>query len=165
MNFLATDDGRVRCTGIELLAADSRSPVTGTAIRQIPVETYARRASGFVALEAVEQADGSFDFSRNERGAIEAFERVYQASRRPQRGVPLSDEHLQGVANVYRKALEAHKPPTKEVMLQCHTSRSNAARWVAEARKRHFLGPTTERHGGELPVDASKEQTHGKEEQ
>ena len=64
-------------------------------------------------------------------------------------GVPLTDELLRGVADIYREALAEGSPPTRRVMERLQTSRSTAGRYVQRARKRGFLGPTHPRVAGE----------------
>jgi hypothetical protein len=128
-----------------LLAQDA---VTGTLLRTVPVETYVKRARNLVALELAFRPDGSVDVERAAaHGAkgLRELEEAYEHRAKPRRGARLPDPFLRQVADVYRDALGAKRPPTKEVMLQLHTSRSNAGRWVAEARGRGFLPKTQPR--------------------
>lgn len=59
----------------------------------------------------------------------------------------LTDDHYRQVAEVYRGAF---KNPTSAVMAKMHASRSTAGRWVVEARRRGFLGPTKPGQAGEV---------------
>jgi hypothetical protein len=58
----------------------------------------------------------------------------------PQRGKRLSDAHFKKVADIYREAAMAGQAPTQAIAEAFPTSRSNAGRWVMEARRRGFLG-------------------------
>ena len=52
-------------------------------------------------------------------------------------------EHFAEVAQVYRDALACQVPsPTRQIALRFNVSRSTAAKWVSEARRRGLLGPT-----------------------
>jgi hypothetical protein len=68
----------------------------------------------------------------------------------PRRGSRISDEFLEEVAAVYRKAvLDGSRSPTWAVGEHFHTARSNAGRWVMEARRRGLLGEAKPGQAGE----------------
>jgi hypothetical protein len=60
-----------------------------------------------------------------------------------------TDESLRVVARVYRLALAVRNDPTAAVASGLKLPRPTAARWVKEARRRGFLGPSEERRAGE----------------
>lgn len=71
----------------------------------------------------------------------------------PVRGKPrrnsVTKQHLHEVATVYREAVEAGKPPTKEVAERFAASHSTAARWVGMARTEGYLGAAKRGRSGE----------------
>ncbi len=79
----------------------------------------------------------------------EFYEQFAAGARLPRQGSPLTDENLHQVAELYRAAVEHGDPPTQTVADAMHAARSTAARWVAAARERGFLGPAVRGRGGE----------------
>jgi hypothetical protein len=81
---------------------------------------------------------------------LAAAEKAAQAARRrpERRRRRLSDKHLEKVARVYRKALEAGNAPTRAVAIEFfginawRLGYSSAKRWVQQARKAGHLRPT-----------------------
>ncbi len=68
---------------------------------------------------------------------------------RPARGRPVEHgpDHYVRVAEVYRAAELAGRPPTKAVADELHGSRSAAAKWVRKARDLGLLGPPPTKPG------------------
>lgn len=60
------------------------------------------------------------------------------AVRKP--GQPLPPGHLEGVADVYRMAVEASEPPLPAIMRRWRVTRPTASRWVRSARDSGILG-------------------------
>jgi hypothetical protein len=75
-------------------------------------------------------------------------ELVKQASHRGRRNV-VSDELLQRVADVYRQAMEARRPPKTAVQQAESISAATAGRYIRRARDRGYLGKTTRGKKGE----------------
>jgi hypothetical protein len=69
----------------------------------------------------------------------------------------VTDRMLREVAEVYRLAWEAGKPPTVAVADHFNKSRSTAARWVGFAREQGFLGKSDGTRGGEASHDQEGE--------
>jgi hypothetical protein len=71
-------------------------------------------------------------------------------ARRPKRGVAVSDEFLQRVADIYRSAVAGgSRSPVNEVALQLGSSRSTAGRWVVQARRANILRAAMGTRAGE----------------
>jgi hypothetical protein len=69
---------------------------------------------------------------------------------KPLRGVPVSHEFLELVANVYRSAVASgSRAPVAEVGRQLGGSRPTAGRWVVQARKAGILRPALGTRVGE----------------
>jgi hypothetical protein len=111
---------------------------------------------------------------RDEGGLIAGFEHLSDgeyaalkgdiaaaATDPPRRGKRLPDEHLQRVATVYREGEARGYHPTKYVASRLNTARSNAGRWVMEARRRGFLGAAEPGRAGEVKKPAKKRRTEG----
>ncbi|MFF7884320.1 hypothetical protein ACH40F_29125 [Streptomyces sp. NPDC020794] len=79
----------------------------------------------------------------------------------PVRGTPrrnsVTKQHLQEVADVYRRA---QKAPTKAVAAHFKASHSTAARWVGMARAEGYLGATKRGQAGEADGTVAEPQTN-----
>lgn len=64
---------------------------------------------------------------------------------------------LRDVAEVYRSAMTAGKPPTMAVASHFNVSHRTGTRWVAEARKEGFLGPAIGPTAGEAETSTASE--------
>lgn len=62
----------------------------------------------------------------------------------------ITREHLEKVAEVYRKADADGIPPTRAVQNAFDTTHSTAAKWVAAARRQGILRPAPGARGGEV---------------
>lgn len=69
--------------------------------------------------------------------------------RTPRQGSPITDKQLREVASHYRDALARSSAPTQTIADEMHVSRPTAARWIARARERGFLGPAYRGRAGE----------------
>ena len=116
---------------------EATKPGTGRRPEVVPV---ASQAPGETA-EAVRAAAATGE-ATGEATAAATGER--------RRGKRVDDAHLELVAKVYRDALGTRDPaPTRAVADALSTARSNAGRWVAEARRRGLLGPTRPGQAGD----------------
>jgi hypothetical protein len=146
LNLRTTPRGRVQCDGTLIVQTKSDRAVTGTAIRGIAFDHFIKTARDLVAVEIIRTPSGGIDQQRVQRResstlqtALAEFE---EARHRSRRGVRLPDEHLNRVAAVYRAAQRNGEPTTRAVADELHTSRSNAQRWIAEARNRELIPKT-----------------------
>ena len=167
------ESGRAVCVELRVQRSPGGPPVTGTALRQLPLGEYVRRAVGAAASFAVPARAGKRLTVTTEDGeqwpiqhqriddewvAIptagldrsENFQSELRSSpSRREYGGRVTDDELRKVADIYRAAHVARKPPTAEVAREMHVSRSTAGRYVQRARKQGFLGPTRPRVAGE----------------
>lgn len=67
---------------------------------------------------------------------------------RPGGKVRLTDQHLEEVADVYKRAHGKRQRPTQAVMVEWEVPRSTASRWVRLAREAGHLGPAKPRQAG-----------------
>lgn len=113
--------------------ADGRPPVTGEAIRAVPVAQLLGRAvvPHVFDVEPTGAEDGSIRAT-----PVGAFgpEDVTSGP---------TDDALHKVATVYQLHYACGRPPTKAVEMIFEVPRSTAGRWVSMARDRGLLGPTT----------------------
>jgi hypothetical protein len=146
---LAADEKGVRCHSLLVNDPRGERTITGTLLRKIPVDTLIRTARDLVAVQLFRKRDGSLDMRRVRRpgasGLVEYLKELERKRHHPRRGVQLSDDFLQRVAEAYENAESTGRPPTKTVSVEFDTSRPNASRWVAEARRRGFLPERKER--------------------
>lgn len=145
-------DGRLcaRCISVE--QSEAGVPVTGTALRSIPVDAYlglvleeARQSGGLVV--PYEVATGVVTFKLG--ASAEEWEAFEAAGHRRS-----EVNWLPSVAKAYRDALGDPDPrvrvaPTRAVGTRLHISRGHASRLVAAARKKGLLGPALPGRGGE----------------
>jgi hypothetical protein len=123
-------NGRYEVTALIARRKKGGPEVTGEGLRQLPVKAIVREATRKLPPAAFVLA-----ISRPSR---DLFRRV-------------NDEALGIVSVVYRAALEEAKPPTQTLADYLGMPRSTAARWIARARERGFLGPATPGKAGEQP--------------
>lgn len=150
--------GRMECVGVELLSYPAGSaeaigelrPVTASLIRQF-------RLGEVLSTELEEMAEPWSVVANSEeeldllvsQKATEAEAARDAAKGSGQRGHPPA--HYAKVADVYARAWADGGNPTATVAERFRVSRATAAQWVARARERGFLEPTTQGRGGGVP--------------
>lgn len=146
--------GAPRCLGLAVKPEPpENTPITATALRRVTIDKLMRQAVADAVVEiGLELPDG-------ERWAIapgleerdDFYERYREGARRPRRGVPLTEDDLVRVANIYRDALadirHRHRPTAMVAKVE-GVSRATAARRVSLARERGHLGPAKPGHAG-----------------
>ena len=123
--------GRLVAQEVRIRRTDGGPPVTGEAIRSIPVAGLVKLAAT-LALEVIEH-DGYTEWSPRILTPETAL--------RLRENGPTT-ETLDWVAYLYRLGLLMGEPPTKAVEVRLGIPRSTAGRWVAAARDRGPLGPS-----------------------
>lgn len=115
-------------------------------LRRVPVDRLFRRAV-LVALHSTPSTGGrqaeAPPFDEWEEAFMEGLELPQERRRK------LDDAHYREVAEVYRSAWTGGRHPKSAVALRFQVSDSTAGRYVVEARKRGFLGPTDPGQPGE----------------
>ena len=145
-----SDRGEPRCVGISVHDEDG---VTGEALRGIPVARLVKEAFAAAAVRYGPIEEGGESILRvigttaEDRAAF--YDRFAKDARQPRSGSPLTHEHLQQVATIYREAVKRGDPPTQTVAEVMNVTRPTAGRWVGEARKRKLLGPAKRGRAGE----------------
>lgn len=138
-------EGRMVCVNIEIGASFDNpaepepEPITTDVLRRIPLARLIE--------ETLWQAVRTYTVASNWEGAGEiarkrlpAAELATQRPKRPGRPPLYDDKHFKEVARIYREHSGGHAP-TKAVATHFNTTKSNAAKWVSEARRRDFLEP------------------------
>jgi hypothetical protein len=119
------EEGAYAVTAVRCTRRRGGGEVTGEAIRSVPVERI---------LHA---------------GALRV-NKLFQPRADPSQGP--TEENLRAVARIYRMAHLVRDNPTKAVSAALQLPYSSAARWVMQARRAGFLGPTERRKAGEVPT-------------
>jgi hypothetical protein len=153
---VSVEDGQPVVADVRLERRAGAPPITSTILRDIPLKTIVRESVAVAGVvQAFRKADdddpNADDAQVLEYGSPElavAVQDSLLSAYDARQGVPITDEVLQKVAEIYRGAHAAGKPPTKAVELELVVSRSTAGRYVQRARERGFLGPTRERVAG-----------------
>ncbi len=130
--------GRFVCRDLRVTQVDGGPPVTGEALRRIPVSEVIR-----TALEDT--------IVRGEQIGPELWEAAPMGA--PRRDIARhgpTDEALKHVAAIYRFTHALGESPTKGVQERLGLPRSTAARWVALARERGYLGAASVGKAGEV---------------
>ncbi|MCA1789970.1 MAG: hypothetical protein LC667_08950 [Thioalkalivibrio sp.] len=122
-------DGRYVCTELVMRDKGSVSGITSESLRDRPVGFYVRWA----AENANEEVE-------------EALLPKAQHLMGPE--ISITDDLLEVVAAAYRWGYAIDGAPTAKVVGLFGFGRSRAGRWIAEARRRCFLGPTEMRRPG-----------------
>lgn len=140
---------RARCTELAIL---------GSPQEVVTAETLRRISLGRLVKEAVAETASHFEFRGTTSDGTSKFamfagagEEIYTATLASLgRGTALTDRDLREIADLYRAALASgSRSPTREVGERKHVARSTAARWIAKARSKGFLGPSIRGRGGE----------------
>jgi hypothetical protein len=77
------------------------------------------------------------------------LEKEAQKTRPPERRNRITNDHLERVAEIYRQAIDAGRPPKKAVSTEFTVSQATAGRYIMQARKQGHLGPTLPGKKGE----------------
>lgn len=151
---VAVRDGEVACERVALRSIQGGPPITGQMLRDLPVAQLASVLMANCALisDLSHAAWGGLDTSRvfvtgGESAPDEVYESVRQLTT-PRRRRRVTDELLREVAAAYRENVDTGAP-TKAVAEKLTVSHSTAARYVAQARDRGFLGRTRAGLAGE----------------
>lgn len=123
-------NGRLSARKVTVKQRPDGPPVTGEAIRSIPVAGLASAAARHVMV--AETGDDGRTWLSERPLTPEIKERI--------RTEGLGDFALSWVAYLYRLALLIGAPPTKEVEQALGLSRATTGRWIAAARERGYLG-------------------------
>lgn len=129
---VGVEDGRLVAESVTVSRRRGGPPVTGEAIRGIPVARMTHEA-GVMVRQVVDNGDGSLTVTTRSLDD-ETAERL--------RDNGPTAETLEWVAYLYRVALLRGDPPTQSVQESLDIPRSTAGRWVAAARSAGLLGPT-----------------------
>ena len=131
--YVVPEDGRLVAHEVRVRRQPKGPPVTGEAIRSIPVAALAQYAAREV-LRIVGIANNG------ETSAVPAGVPEEQVQYVREHG--LTDKTIEIVAHTYRLALLMGNTPTKMVEEWLEIPRSTAGRWIATARERGLLGKT-----------------------
>jgi hypothetical protein len=143
---LVVEDGVLICTQMTVLRRPGGDRLKASKVR-VRLDAMVQLA-GVLAGAAPRHARGKTrwvspnDLEESEFGEFTA------GLQPPRRGKRLEQAHYERVAEVYKAALRRGQPPTQAVARAMHTARSNAGRWVMEARSRGLLPPAQEEKGG-----------------
>jgi hypothetical protein len=133
---VVVDNGQPVCESVWCRRKEDGPSVTGSNLREIPVETVLRSAFRLVATGGSGGPLGDDD----ERVLDQAFASYRRSVEQKGRGRRLTDDHLQAVAYVYLSAEAMGAAPTEAVKQVFRLgARSTAARQVHLARERGFL--------------------------
>lgn len=128
---VAPRDGRLIALAVRVSERPGGLPVTGEALRSVPVATLTKHAAA--RLLSFQQKDGYVEMSPPRALTAAALDDLHAAG--PSR------ESLEWVAYLYRLAVLMGEAPTKAVESALQLPRSTAGRWVALARQKGHLGP------------------------
>ena len=151
MRIEITRPFRASCTELTILGS-SQEGVTAEALRRVSLARLVK--------EAVAETASHFEFRGTTPGGTSRFailsgaaEEIYEATLASTgRGASLTEDDLKEIAEIYRAAIvSGSRSPTLEVGERKHVARSTAARWIAKARSKGFLGPAIRGRGGEEP--------------
>ena len=126
-------DGRLVCETLALHALEGGEPVTTEGLRRVPVTGIMRHGLVGHVYEPVPGEPAKFT--------------TFAPDPEIARNGP-TEEALRAAAVIYRLAYALGEGPTKAVASALELTHSTAARWVATARDRGYLGPTTQGRAG-----------------
>lgn len=138
----ATDRGP-RCVQLHLVVKSGGEAITPAGLRSVPLGRIIRMVEEALPATVTLDADGNVRTRdpEEERRLRANYRRATTRRRNEARRWVLDDETLRQVAEVYRDALTAGKPPTAAVEAWFGlNTRGQAARWVKRAREEGHLG-------------------------
>jgi len=121
--------------------------ITSERLRRIPVGRLVQEA----IMAAVHRSPSKRGRRKEPPSLVEfsdEYRRIGNRAARKQ-GQAYTDDHYRRVAEIYRTALHSKDHPTKAVAVGFTVTPSTAGRYVMEARRRGFLGPTEPGKAGE----------------
>ncbi len=157
--------GRLVASSIVVAERGGGPPITGAALRAVPVESYvdlvrkaARTAFGLLTADSPALVPTPAGTAEVSQGPPSDDQWDHFAA--SQRGAPTEDL-LPAVARIYREALASPDPrvrnsPTAQVARQLHYHRGHAARLVTRARKEGLLRAARPGRAGEQPQPKRK---------
>lgn len=127
----------------ELHFLDLGEPISARRLRALNLGTLAQMVAAAALITGAEKQKslaGALTFA----GALSAnlISQVQPLTSPPQRGY--GDEFYERVAARYQAALTQRERPVAAIAAEAGVPRSTAARWAKEARKRGFLGGTSQ---------------------
>jgi hypothetical protein len=145
-------EGRLIAESVEIGRQPNGPPVTGTALRSIPVETYlveirrraARGHAGLILPRVVEEGSVSWRLG----ATVEEAARLESAHSKRRS----TDETLRSVVNTYRAALadpDLARRPTEATAEQLGYTRGHVSKVLTNARKLGLLGEAEAGRAGE----------------
>jgi hypothetical protein len=136
--YLKLERGELVCEWFAVSRVPGEPPLTTSEIR-LPLQKLVRAAGERAVrkLKLVEEAGKKIAGPVDQKDRARAVALLEDA--RPHRGKRVSAELLQRAADVYRAAQSSGQPPLRAVEAQLHASRTTAARWLREARRRGIL--------------------------
>jgi hypothetical protein len=142
------EDGQPHCRELRLRAVDGGPPITGSALRSIPLASYLERTLELQWLPYRKQAGTDCVELATSRDVKEG-----RRTRRPK------DEVLPKVIEEYRRALADPDPavrraPTQAVADRLHYERGHVSRLLSEARKLGLLGSARRGRPGEVIMES-----------
>ena len=160
-------DGRYEVTGFEMGPAPlggKQVPLTATLLRSVPLGTLieeGRRYQIAYKNEMVADLEGDQEFREmfSEhgsdpdvllRGSVRELEVLTNP---PARNRSYNEDHWRRVTAVYDRAWATGWPPTRAVAEQFGVTRSTAAKWVSNCRKKGLLPPTQKTRPRGNPVN------------
>ncbi|MDX6648159.1 MAG: hypothetical protein QOJ97_110 [Solirubrobacteraceae bacterium] len=132
------DHRRPRCIELVCRRRDGGRPVTGHALRKLPIGAYVRSALSIVATTAREGELSQHAFASP--ALLDALD--HELASRARRGQRVPDEVLRRAAELYLDAPATGVGDRLDVLKDAlHVSRSTAARYVRRARELGHLPP------------------------
>jgi hypothetical protein len=148
-------DGRVACERLELEPwtdpTGRHTALTRVAVQNVPVGRLLRDAPvkrARVTLLQPEPENPNEAYRERQRLVVAMLAkqrgeedpvRAATRPRGPREPIPMDDQDLERVAEMYRVAVDMGQAPTAKIMAAHHVSRSTASRWVRRARDRGLL--------------------------
>lgn len=150
---MAVERGELVCKSLLIQPIGNDEAITTSLLRKLPLRRIIEEVAGpRAAFRLVQKPGGGLErrpailTDAGKQAWTSAYEKAAKADV-PRRGKRVTDERLERVAEIYLSAKAQGQHPTQSVVTALNTSRSNASRWVAEARRRGLLEPATKTKG------------------
>jgi hypothetical protein len=152
LRVVVDEQRRAEVLELLVLRRPEGSPVSGAALREIPVDRILTDAMEEAAFEAVVGEDGAPKVVRvkDRPGAGAGLFSAYREATGKPRKQRVTTSRLREVAEVYRVASTTKRGRPKQAVAEAfHVSSSTASRWIRTARERGLLGEAIPGRAGE----------------
>jgi hypothetical protein len=162
------EGGRAVCRHLRVTARSPNETIDWKTLRRIPIDRLMTETLGLVAEASIDVGGRTLRIAPGSLAPGEGREALLRQVREKLKPAktggrpPLSDDHLEEVARVYRSAPQTPAKFVEEYFNRDgYVSRSTISRWIRRARDAGHLGQAIPRKPGEVSSNSKKGEKDG----